>query len=142
MIGILLLTHGDLGEQFLCTAGMIGMQSRDYVLAVSIGPSDSPDSSREKVRRAINDVDTGDGVLVLTDLFGGTPTNISLSFLEAGRVEVVTGLNLPMLLKAMNSRTDTGLASLASTVSEAAKENIFRAGEVLGHRFRPRSVSQ
>lgn len=135
MIGILILTHGELGTQFIETARLIGLNSEEFVLALSINPVASPDLVRESVARAINNVDAGEGVLILTDLFGGTPTNISLSFLEDGRVEVVTGLNLPMIIKAINSRTEHDLGSLAKLASEAGKENIFLAGEVLRQRL-------
>jgi len=135
MIGILILTHGELGTQFIETARLIGLNSEEFVLALSIDPAASPDLVRESVARAINNVDAGEGVLILTDLFGGTPTNISLSFLEDGRVEVVTGLNLPMIIKAINSRTEHDLGSLAKLASEAGKENIFLAGEVLRQRL-------
>ena len=103
-------------------------------MALSIDPADSPESVREKVDRAIKQINVGDGVLILTDLFGGTPTNLSLSFLEEGKVEVVTGLNLPMMIKAINSRGEHDLPTLAKLSSEAGKENIYRAEEVLRHR--------
>ncbi|MFH1116012.1 MAG: PTS fructose transporter subunit IIA [Pseudomonadota bacterium] len=135
MIGILLLTHGDLGLQFIKTGKLIGLSSDEAVMALSIDPGDSPDSVREKVAQAIKRVGKGDGVLILTDLFGGTPTNLSLSFLEKGKVEVVTGLNLPMMIKAINARAGHDLPSLAKLASEAGKENIYRAEEVLRTRL-------
>ncbi len=135
MIGILVLTHGDLGPQFIKTGKLIGLNSDEAVMALSIDPADSPDSVREMVAQAIKRVSTGDGVLILTDLFGGTPTNLSLSFLEKGKVEVVTGLNLPMMIKAINARSDHDLPTLAKLASEAGKENIYRAEEVLRHRL-------
>ena len=143
MIGILLITHGDLGPQFISTGKLIGLSSDEGLMALSIDPSESPDAARDKVAQSIKQVSFGDGVLILTDLFGGTPTNISLSFLEEGKVEVVTGLNLPMMIKAVNSRTDHDLPSLAKLASEAGKENIYRAEEVLRHRLsRRNSVEQ
>jgi mannose PTS system EIIA component len=135
MIGILILTHGELGFQFIETARLIGLHSEEYVSALSIDPTVTPDLLREKVEQSIKNVDAGDGVLILTDLFGGTPTNISLSFLKDGQVEVVTGLNLPMIIKAINSRGEHDLCSLAKLASEAGKENIFLAGEVLRQRL-------
>ena len=107
--------------------------------ALSIDPSESPELLRDKVARAIAQMDLGDGVLILTDLFGGTPTNLSLSFLEEGKVEVVTGLNLPMIIKAINSRAGQDLKTLAHLASEAAKESIFLAGDVLRQRLRGRA---
>lgn len=139
MIGILILTHGDLGVQFIETARLIGLNSEQYVLALSIDPTVTPDLLREKVEQSIKNVDGGDGVLILTDLFGGTPTNISLSFLKDGLVEVVTGLNLPMIIKAINCRGEHDLYSLAKLASEAGKENIFLAGEVLRQRLARRN---
>lgn len=142
MIGILVLTHGQLGLQFISTARLIGLNSDDSLLAVSIDPSDSPDLLREEVARSIKAVDNGDGVLILTDLFGGTPTNLSLSFLEEGSVEVVTGLNLPMLIKAVNSRENYELSALAKLTSEAGKENIYLAGEVLRQRLSRKNAGE
>lgn len=135
MIGILIVTHGDLGLQFLNTARLIGLSSEEAVQALGIDPSDSPDRLREAVSKGIDMVNDGDGVLILTDLFGGTPTNLSLSFLEEGVVEVLTGLNLPMVIKAINSRADHDLSSLAKIVTEAGKENIYLAGDVLRQRL-------
>jgi PTS system mannose-specific IIA component len=135
MVGILTLTHGELGLHFIKTARMIGLNSEEAVESISIDPSDPPDMVRDRVAQAIKNVDAGDGVLILTDLFGGTPTNLSLSFLEVGKVEVVTGINLPMLIKAINSRGDHDLASLAGLVADAGKEHIYLAGSLLKRRL-------
>jgi len=102
---------------------------------ISIDPADSPEKLVDRVQRAIKKTDAGDGVLILTDLFGGTPTNIALSFLEPGRIEVVTGLNLPMLIKAINAREGNDLATLAKLAAEAGKENIYLAGSVFEERL-------
>jgi len=134
MIGIVIIAHGELGPQFINTARLIGLNSEESLLAISVSPTDSPDLLREEVARSIKSVEQGEGVLVLTDLFGGTPTNLSLSFLEDGKVEVVTGLNLPMVIKAINSRSDHDLRTLAKLASEAGKENIFLAGDFLRQR--------
>lgn len=139
MIGIFVLTHGELGLQFIKTARLIGLNSEEFVSSLGVNPDESPDPLRERVASGIKSVDAGEGVLVLTDLFGGTPTNLSLSFLEAGKVEVVTGLNLPMLIKAINSREEHDLGSLAKLASEAGKENIYLAGEVLRQRLSRRN---
>ncbi len=137
MIGILVLTHGELGVKFLDTARLIGLKSDEGVVALSIDPNGSPDTLREQVAKAIAKTNSGSGILILTDLFGGTPTNVSLSFLEEGRVEVVTGLNLPMLIKSVNGRDDHDLTGLAQLAADAGKENIYRASDVLRQR-RPR----
>jgi PTS system mannose-specific IIA component len=142
MIGILVLTHGELGKQFINTARLIGLSSEEAVLAVSIDPTDSPDILRDQISETLKKLDSGEGVLILTDLFGGTPCNLSLSFLEDGRVEVVTGLNLPMMIKAINSRSDHDLGSLAKSASEAGRENIFLAGDVLRQRISRKGTSE
>ncbi len=142
MIGILVLTHGLLGQQFVDTAKLIGLKSENGLIALSIDPGEPPEMLREQIAQAVKAADKGDGVLILTDLFGGTPTNISLSFLEDGKVEVVTGLNLPMIIKAVNSRADKDLATLAKLVAEAGKENIFLAGEFLRQRLSKRNAGE
>ncbi len=131
MIGIIILAHGELGPQFINTARLIGLNSEESLLAIAVSPGDSTDLLRDQVSQAIKSVEQGQGVLILTDLFGGTPTNLSLSFLKDGKVEVVTGLNLPMIIKAINSRSDHDLRTLAKLASEAGKENIFLAGDFL-----------
>jgi mannose PTS system EIIA component len=135
MIGILLLSHGELGLQFIRTARLIGLNSEEALVALSVDPSESPDVLTDKLAHAIKATNRGQGVLILTDLFGGTPTNLSLSFLEEGKVEVVTGLNLPMVIKAINSREDQDLRTLAKSAAEAGKESIFLAGDVLRQRL-------
>ncbi|MEW6349838.1 MAG: PTS sugar transporter subunit IIA [Thermodesulfobacteriota bacterium] len=135
MIGVLVLTHGDLGRQFLETARLIGLDSENCVMTLSIDPSVSPEVLRTRVANAVKEVNRGAGVLILTDLFGGTPTNLSLSFLEEGKVEVVTGVNLPMIIKAVNHRNQCELGRLAEMVAESGKENIFRAGQILRKRL-------
>ena len=129
-----MLTHGELGVKFLDTARLIGLTSDEGVLALSIDPTASPDSLRDQVAKAIAKVNAGSGVLILTDLFGGTPTNVSLSFLEEGKIEVVTGLNLPMLIKSVNARHGYDLKGLAQLSADAGKENIYRASDVLKQR--------
>jgi len=134
MVGILIVTHGELGLQFINTARLIGLESEEGVAALSIDPTQSPDIIRQQLADSIDRVRKKNGVLILTDLFGGTPANISLSFLEDGKVDVVTGINLPMIIKAINSRSDHDLNTLAKLVTEAGKENIYRASETLKHR--------
>ena len=134
MVGILVLTHGELGVKFLETARLIGLTSDEGVSALSIDPTASPDSLRDQVAKAIAKINAGSGVLILTDLFGGTPTNVSLSFLEEGKIEVVTGMNLPMLIKSVNARDGYDLKGLAELSADAGKENIYMASEVLKQR--------
>ena len=132
MVGIVLVTHGRLGQELLKTAeGIVGPVTG--ALSVSIEPQDGMELIREKMAQAIGAVDSGDGVLVLTDMFGGTPANLALTFLDERRVEVVTGVNLPMLLKLGTSREDPAtLAEIASTITGYGQKNIVFASELLG----------
>ena len=134
MIGILVITHGQLGSQLLETARMIGLDSETCVLAVSVDPQVSPDALRGRIATAIKEINSGPGVLILTDMFGGTPCNISCAFLEEGKVEVVTGLNLPMITEAINHRAQCDLGKLAERVTEAGKDSIFNAAKILSQR--------
>lgn len=142
MIGIIVLTHGELGTEFIRTARLIGLNSEASVVSLCVDPDDSPDMLRGRLSEAIRGIKGEDGVLVLTDLFGGTPTNLSLSFLQDGEVEVVTGLNLPMLIKAVNARAKHDLASLARLAAEAGKENIYLASDILRQRLAKRKVGE
>ncbi len=125
------MTHGSLGDQFIESARMIGLNSEESVTALCVDPSDSPEQLKDRLATAIKRANSGRGVLILTDLFGGTPTNLSISFLAEGKVEVVTGLNLPMLIKAINSREINDLSDLARLTAEAGKEAIFLAGTAM-----------
>jgi len=131
MIGLVLVTHGTLGHELLKTAEFI-IGGLEGCLAVSIDSVRSPESLREAVGAAIAALDKGDGVLVLTDMFGGTPSNISLSFLETDRVEVLSGANLPMLLKAVQLRDRALLSEAAQAIGECGRKSINVAGELLG----------
>jgi len=131
MIGIVIVTHGHLAQEILKTAEFI-VGSLEACATVSIDNSRGPDAMREAIREAIGSVSRGQGVLVLTDMFGGTPSNISLSFLEAGRVEILTGVNLPMLIKAIGVREKMSLGEAAQTIGEYSRKSITVAGELLG----------
>jgi PTS system mannose-specific IIA component len=98
MIGIVIVTHLKLGEELLAAAELIVGKLKQFQ-AVSIDPKEDVEEIKEKISAAIRAVDRGKGILILTDMFGGTPSNISLSFLEEWKIEVITGVNLPMLLK-------------------------------------------
>ena len=102
MIGILVVTHGKLATELVNAAKMI-VGELENVQAISIGWNDDVNEARERIRSAIKKIDFGHGVLILTDMFGGTPTNISLTFLEKGRTEIITGVNLPMIIKLTGS---------------------------------------
>jgi len=132
MIGIVLVTHGELGRILLETAATI-VGDTPHCRAVAIDISKGMDIILGEVKHAVAACDQGKGVLVLTDMFGGTPTNISLSLLIAGKLEVVTGVNLPLLLKVLGNR-DVELPKLASEAKSAGKQGILVAGEVLRRR--------
>jgi PTS system mannose-specific IIA component len=130
MVGVILVTHPNLGEEFIRSAELI-CGKLPFLTNVSIDTSKGVEALREEISRAIKSVESGSGVLILTDMFGGTPSNMSLAFLSENRVEVVTGLNLPMLIKISNCREGRSLQELAKMVKEAGQRNINLASEVL-----------
>jgi PTS system mannose-specific IIA component len=133
MVGVVLVTHPQLGEEFIRSAEMIcGKMPR--VLPVSIDTRREVEELRRGIAEAIKKVDEGDGVLILTDMFGGTPSNMSLAFLQENRVEVLTGVNLPMMIKLSNCREGRSLQELARLVKEAGQKNINLASEILQKR--------
>lgn len=130
-IGIIIAAHQDLGPALLRAAqGIVGVMERAEALSLSY--EEDPAVARERFSAALRRVGEGGEVLILTDMFGGTPTNMSLPFLDDGKVEVVTGINLPMLLKAQTARRDMGLKELAAFLRDYGAKNIVVAGEVLG----------
>jgi mannose PTS system EIIA component len=135
MIGVVIVTHGNLAEELLATAEMIaGPMSRTK--AVGIHPRDKMDHIRASIESAIKDVNEGQGVLVLTDMFGGTPCNVGLTFIEEGKVEVLSGVNLPMLLRLATGRSDVPapLGEIARSLALYGRRNIAPAGEMLRSR--------
>ncbi len=131
MIGIVIVTHSGLGEALIETAESVLQGSLDAVTAVSVDLSHSAEKLRKRISEGIKAVDQGDGVLILTDMFGGTPSNLSLSFLENGRIDVLTGVNLPLLIRAAKMRKDSSLSQLAETVQTYGKQSISLASGVL-----------
>jgi PTS system mannose-specific IIA component len=129
-IGVVVVTHYRLGEEFLHALRLIVPDASNFH-AVAIDPDQSVDEMRGSIEKALSAADAGDGVLVLTDMFGGTPSNISLSFLENRRVEVVTGVNLPMLIKLATLHEPLPLEELAGFVKEYGRRNISVARELL-----------
>jgi PTS system mannose-specific IIA component len=125
-----IVTHGNLAGELLAAAEMI-IGAISHIAAVSIGWHDDVDAARGEVERAIARVSQGAGVLLLTDMFGGTPTNIASMFLEEGAVEVVTGVNLPMVIKLATPSGQETLAHMARRVCELGREGIYVAGELL-----------
>jgi len=130
MIGLVLVTHGRLAEEFVAALEhVVGPQQR--IAAVSIGPDDDMEQRRDDVLTNINDVDGGNGVIVLTDMFGGTPSNLAISFLEQANVEVVAGVNLPMLIKLASVREAATLAEAAVAAMESGRKYISVASSLL-----------
>ncbi|MFW5730346.1 MAG: PTS sugar transporter subunit IIA [Desulfonatronovibrionaceae bacterium] len=129
MIGIILVTHGNFGQSLLEAASMI-MGSDENCHALGVDVSRPMDEIIKELKHLVSSLDSGHGVLILTDMFGGTPTNISLSLLSPDHTEVITGVNLPMLLKALEGRTRK-LEDLAQEIKGAGKQGILVAGDVL-----------
>ncbi len=129
MTGIVVIAHGNLARELVKVASFI-LEERDGIYPLDIDPMESPEKIHSRVKEAIEAADTGQGVLILTDLFGGTPSNFGLVFLEEGRVEVVSGVNLPMVIKALQHR-DLPPAELASLVTEAGKKAIVKSSSFL-----------
>jgi PTS system mannose-specific IIA component len=131
MIGIVVVTHSQLGEALIEAAEFIVGSRPEGVVSVSIDLNQNVDKLREKVAAGIKKAGREQGVLLLTDMFGGTPSNISYSFLEEGRVEVLSGVNLPILVHAMNSRDKMGLSELAAGLETFGRKSITLASGIL-----------
>ena len=131
MVGIVIVTHAQLADELVQAAELI-LGPQTVVESVSIGRGLAVDVAKGKVESAVlrTGVD-GDGTLILTDLFGGTPTNISVEFLQDGVVEILTGVNLPMLIKAISARTTLNLDELTTLLQDYAKNAIMRPAELL-----------
>jgi len=130
MIGLILVTHGRLAEEFLVALEhVVGPQQQ--IATVCIGPHDDMESRRKEIASAIKRVETGAGVIILTDLFGGTPSNLSISLLDAGTVEVIAGVNLPMLIRLDSARKNLGVTDAVAAAREAGRKYISVASEVL-----------
>jgi PTS system mannose-specific IIA component len=131
MIGMILVTHGQLAEEFVkAMEHVVGRQ--EAVATVCIGPKDDVESKRKEIAKAIKDVDGGEGVAVLTDLFGGTPSNLAISLMKEGKVEVVAGINLPMLIRLANARKKMGIMDAVKAARDAGRNYITIASEYLG----------
>ncbi len=130
MIGVLITTHGNLGNELIKAAELIKGPLSD-ILHVSVDQSKNVEDIKKEIGNAIKKLDKEKGVLVLTDLFGGTPSNISLSFMKDQKVEVVTGVNLPMLLKLSEVKEGMTLREFACFIKEHGQKNIYVASELL-----------
>ena len=130
MIGLVLVTHGQLATEFRAALEhVVGHQ--ESCETVSIGPEDDMEARRQEIVSAVERVNDGSGVILLTDMFGGTPSNLAISVMEPGRVEVVAGVNLPMLIKLASVRTDGELAEAACAAQEAGRKYINVASKLL-----------
>ncbi|HEV8168498.1 MAG TPA: PTS sugar transporter subunit IIA [Pyrinomonadaceae bacterium] len=125
-----IVTHGHLAGELLAAAEMI-IGPISHIAAVSIGWHDDVDAARDEVQRAITRVSQQRGVLLLTDMFGGTPTNIASMFLEEGAVEVITGVNLPMVIKLATGTAEDPLAEIARKICDQGRQGIYLAGALL-----------
>jgi PTS system mannose-specific IIA component len=129
-IGGVIVSHGQLANELLAAAETV-IGNLSHIVAVSIGWHDDVDAAKDAIARAIKNVSQGVGVLLMTDMFGGTPTNISAMFLEEGKIEIVTGVNLPMVIKFATSSEETTLRELAKDVEEQGKQSIYRTAALL-----------
>lgn len=131
MIGLVLVTHGRLAVEFVTAMEhVVGPQSA--VATICIGPDDDMESRRADIATAITSVDSGRGVIILTDLFGGTPSNLAISLMETGRIEVIAGVNLPMLIRLERARRTMNVVEAVAAAREAGRKYISVASEVLG----------
>ena len=128
-----IVSHGHLAGELLAAAEMI-VGPISHVAAVSIGWHDDVDAARDEVQRAITRLSQGAGVLLLTDMFGGTPTNIASMFLEEGAIEVITGVNLPMVIKLATQSEPGSLGEVAHHICDLGREGIYLAGDLLAPR--------
>ncbi|MEO0618058.1 MAG: PTS sugar transporter subunit IIA [Pseudomonadota bacterium] len=131
MIGLVIVTHGGLADEFLAAVEHIVGPQRQLV-TISIGPEDDLEARRRDIQNAVTEVSSGDGVIVLTDMFGGTPSNLAISIMREAAVEVIAGVNLPMLVKLASIRDRRALADVTEQACDAGRKYINVASEVLG----------
>ena len=129
-IGGIIVSHGQVANELLAAAETVVGQL-NHIAAVSIGWHDDVEAAKDEIDRAIRTVSQGSGVILLTDMFGGTPTNISAMFLKEGEVEIVTGVNLPMVIKLASNSKDISLADLAREIEDQGKQSIYRTSALL-----------
>jgi PTS system mannose-specific IIA component len=142
MLGLLVVTHGRVAEELVASARTI-VGDVEGLEAVSIDWNDDVDEATRRIGEARKRVDAGQGVLLLTDMFGGTPTNLALSLLEPGKLEIVTGVNLPMLIKFTNLRQERSLLETADAIAEEARQAVQVASRLLQRRgARPEGEEQ
>jgi mannose PTS system EIIA component len=130
MIGMVLVTHGRLAAEFIAALEhVVGPQTN--IAAVCIGPEDDMERRRQDILRAIAEVDGGKGLVLLTDMFGGTPSNLAISVMDKAKVEVIAGINLPMLIKLASLRESESLAAAVRGAQEAGRKYINVASQLL-----------
>jgi mannose PTS system EIIA component len=130
MIGLVLVTHGKLAVEFRAALEhVVGAQTQ--IETISIGPDDDIERRRQDILDAVGKVNTSEGVILLTDMFGGTPSNLAISVMEAGKIEVIAGVNLPMLIKLASVRTEKPLADAVADAQDAGRKYINVASQVL-----------
>lgn len=135
MVGILVVTHHNLGNELVAAAEMIGGKI-DCIEAISVDFKKDPEKLGKEISTSVKRLDKGDGVLIMTDMFGGTPSNLSLSFLKEGKVEVLSGVNLPMLVKLSTYRDNKTLNELATHLKSFGQKNINLASEIMNKRIK------
>jgi len=130
MIGMVIVTHGRLAAEFVAALEhVVGPQSA--IAAVCIGPDDDMEKRRQDILRSVGEVDDGSGVVLLTDMFGGTPSNLAISIMEKGKVEVIAGVNLPMMIKLASVRGKGELAQVVAAAQESGRKYINVASHLL-----------
>jgi PTS system mannose-specific IIA component len=130
MIGMVLVTHGRLAAEFIAALEhVVGPQTQ--ISSICIGPDDDMERRRQDILDAIGHVDSGQGVVILTDMFGGTPSNLAISVMERSRVEVIAGINLPMLIKLASTRQTEALTAAVTSAQEAGRKYINVASQLL-----------
>ena len=131
MIGLVLVTHGRLASEFIVAMEhVVGPQER--IEGICIGPEDDMEARRRDIGAAIAKVDDGSGVIILTDLFGGTPSNLAISLMKSNKIEVIAGVNLPMLIRLEGARKSMDVRSAVAAAREAGRKYISVASEILG----------
>ena len=130
-IGIVIVTHGNLGAELLkVLEHVVGCQEKIEV--VSIGPEDDMEETRLNILKSVNDVNCGKGAIVLTDMFGGTPSNLAISIMESSKIDVIAGINLPMLVKLTSVRSTLTFTEAVDQAKEAGQKYIMTASQILG----------
>ncbi len=134
IVGVVIVAHGDLAESLLKSSELI-VGPIEKMKAVSVTSRNGVNQALDSIREAIDEVDAGSGVLILTDMFGGSPSNLSLSFLSEKKIEVITGVNLPMLIKLSNSREGHSLEEIKDIIYSYGREKIIVASDLLNKRL-------